>query len=176
MPKNKRPSGTRTAKRTSTTRRGQPPLVRASYEELLSFLRYFRHFGTPIIIGGWAVYFYNPYYGSVDIDVVGPSLRGTFYETIERYERSHGYVITQNDALGIEVTASKPIFNKGSKKKRRKIGDMQIDAFTRISGDHQIKDLVRDTLREVLNDRAALALYGRSVDTKSILKSMDNVL
>lgn len=58
---------------------------------------------------------------------MGPSLRGAFYETIERYERSHGYVISQNDPLGIEVTASKPIFNKRSKKKR-KIGDMEIDA------------------------------------------------
>ncbi|MHB1908006.1 MAG: hypothetical protein ACYCQJ_03930 [Nitrososphaerales archaeon] len=64
----------------------------------------------------------------MDIDVVGPSLRGAFYETIERYERSHGYVITQNDALGIEVTASKPIFNRRSKK--RKIGDMEIDAWS----------------------------------------------
>jgi hypothetical protein len=40
-----------------------------SYKELLRFLRYYRNFGTPIIIGGWAVYFYNPYFGSVDIDV-----------------------------------------------------------------------------------------------------------
>jgi hypothetical protein len=58
--------------------------------------------------------------------VVGPSLQGTFFETIERYERSHGYVITQKDPLGIEVNASKPIFSKRSKK--RKIGDMEIDA------------------------------------------------
>jgi hypothetical protein len=34
---------------------------------------------------------------------------------------------TQNDPLGIEVTASKPIYNKRSKKER-KIGDMEIDA------------------------------------------------
>jgi hypothetical protein len=56
---------------------------------------------------------------------VGPSLRGEFYETIERYERSHGYEITPNDPLGIEVTASKPIYSKRNKKK---IGDTEIDA------------------------------------------------
>lgn len=129
MPKNKKSSRVKANNRgkSRTAIRPQLPLVKSSYEELLSFLRYYRHFGTPTIIGGWAVYFYNPYYGSVDIDVVGPSLRGAFYETIERYERSHGYVITQNDPLGIEVMASKPIFTKKSKKKR-KIGDMEIDA------------------------------------------------
>ncbi|MHB2037195.1 MAG: hypothetical protein ACYCPW_10715 [Nitrososphaerales archaeon] len=105
-------------------RRLQSPLVRGSYEELLRFLRYYRHFGTPTIIGGWAVYFYNPYYGSVDIDVVGPSFRGSFYDVIETYERSHGYTIAPNDPFGIEVVASKPIYNKS----KRKIGDMEIDA------------------------------------------------
>ena len=100
--------------------------VRASYRELISFLRYFRHFGAPVILGGWAVYFYNPYYGSVDIDVVGPSLRGTFDQIIEGYERSHGYEILQQDPLGTEITAKKPIYSKRGKK----IGDMEIDACT----------------------------------------------
>ncbi|MDG6998272.1 MAG: hypothetical protein JRN15_04065 [Nitrososphaerota archaeon] len=104
-------------------RRHQSPLIRGSYKELLSFLRYYRHFGAPTIIGGWAVYLYNPYYGSVDIDVVGPNFGGSFYDVIERYERSHGYTIGQNDPLGIEVVASKPIY-----KGKKKIGDMEIDA------------------------------------------------
>jgi len=64
-----------------------PVTVRESYNELVSFLRYFRHHGTLVVIGGWAVYFYNPYYGSVDIDVVGPSMNGSFDEIIEAYER-----------------------------------------------------------------------------------------
>ncbi|MCL4435700.1 MAG: hypothetical protein M1503_00670 [Thaumarchaeota archaeon] len=98
-------------------------LVVASYVELVSFLRYYRHFGTPVIIGGWAVYFYNPYYGSVDIDVVGRSYRGSFDEIIEGYERSHGYDI-QHDITGTTVTASKPITSKTGEK----IGDMEIDA------------------------------------------------
>jgi hypothetical protein len=102
-----------------------PVAVRASYHELVSFLRYFRHSGTPVIIGGWAVYFYNPYYGSVDIDVVGPSMEGSFDELIEGYERSHDYQILQQDPLGTEITASKPIYSKGRK---RKVGDVEIDA------------------------------------------------
>lgn len=102
-----------------------PIAVRASYHELVGFLRYFRHFGTPVIVGGWAVYFYNPYYGSVDIDVVGPSIRGSFDGIIEGYERSHGYEILQQDPLGTEITASKPIYSKGRK---RKVGEMEIDA------------------------------------------------
>lgn len=103
-----------------------PAPVKASYQELISFVRYFRHFGTPVIVGGWAVYFYNPYYGSVDIDVVGPSHSGAFDEVIEGYERSHGYEILQQDPLGTEITARKPIYTKG----RKKIGDMEIDACT----------------------------------------------
>jgi hypothetical protein len=70
----------------SVTPKGPAP-VRASYRELISFIRYFRHFGAPVIVGGWAVYFYNPYYGSVDIDIVGPSLREAFEEIIEGYRR-----------------------------------------------------------------------------------------
>ncbi len=101
-----------------------PALVKAAYQELLSFARYFRHFGTPVIIGGWAVYFYNPYFGSVDIDVVGPSHKGAFDEIIEGYERSHGYEILQQDLLATQITASKPIRSKTGKK----IGNMEIDA------------------------------------------------
>ncbi len=107
----------------SVTPKG-PASVRASYRELISFVRYFRHFGAPVIVGGWAVYFYNPYYGSVDIDVVGPSVKGTFDQIIEGYERSHGYEILQQDPLGTEITAMKPIYSKRGKK----IGDMEIDA------------------------------------------------
>lgn len=99
-----------------------PPLVKASYDELVSFVRHYRHHGTPIIIGGWAVWFYNPYFGSVDIDVVGPSYRGEFYRIIEEYEHTHGYQ-TASDLLGVEAVASKPIISEG-----KKVGDMEIDA------------------------------------------------
>jgi hypothetical protein len=107
-----------------STRTTGGALVEASYKELVNFVRYFRHFGTPVIIGGWAVFFYNPYYGSVDVDVVGPSFKGTFNEIIEGYEMSNGYVITKRDPLGTEILASKTIYSSTGKK----IGDMEIDA------------------------------------------------
>ena len=102
------------------------PLVEASYQELVRFVRYFCQFGTPIIIGGWAVFFYNPYYGSVDIDVIGPSGNGQFYEIIEGYERLNDYTITNQGPLGTEIIASKAILSKAGEK----IGDMEIDACT----------------------------------------------
>ena len=98
------------------------PLVRASYKELLEFVRFYRHHGTPVIIGGWAVYFYNPYFGSVDVDVVGHSYGGTFEEIIERYERTHGYEFDTTPGL-VEMTARKPIISKG-----KLAGHMEIDA------------------------------------------------
>jgi len=100
-----------------------PPLIKTSFDELVSFVGHYRHHGTPIIIGGWAVWLYNPYFGSVDIDVVGPSYRGEFYRIIEEYEHTHGYQIVSKDLLGVEAVASRPIFSKG-----KKIGEMEIDA------------------------------------------------
>ncbi len=59
-------------------------LAYASLEELKDLLLWFHHQGpTPIVIGGWAVYFYNPYLGSADIGLVGPSMGGLFDSTLE---------------------------------------------------------------------------------------------
>ena len=97
-------------------------MVEASYRELLEFVRFYRHHGTPVIIGGWAVYFYNPYFGSVDVDVVGRSFQGAFEDVIERYERTHGYEFEA--ILGaVETTARKPVLSKG-----KLLGQMEIDA------------------------------------------------
>ena len=98
------------------------PLVEASYRELLEFVRFYRHHGTPVIIGGWAVYFYNPYFGSVDVDVVGHSFQGAFEDIVERYERTHGYEFEAVPGA-VETTAMKPILSK-----RKLIGQMEIDA------------------------------------------------
>jgi len=58
-------------------------LARHSYQELLDLLLWFHHQGPiPIIIGGWAVFCYNSYIGSVDIDLVGPSMGGLFDATL----------------------------------------------------------------------------------------------
>ena len=53
------------------------PLVRYSFDELRAILRWQEEThkddeDTPraVLVGGWAVYAYNPYYGSYDIDLV----------------------------------------------------------------------------------------------------------
>jgi len=101
-------------------------LVEESYSELVSLLKWFSHFGPiPIIIGGWAVYFYNSYFGSVDIDMVGPGHRGLFMDVIERYERTHGYEFVAKNQLGLEVMCRKPVIRNG-----KIIGYLEIDACT----------------------------------------------
>ena len=101
-------------------------LIEDSYDELVSLLKWFSHFGPiPTIIGGWAVYFYNSYFGSIDIDIVGPSHQGRFTDIIERYERTHGYEPIAKDQLGLEVTWRKPVIQNG-----KVIGYMEIDACT----------------------------------------------
>jgi len=56
-------------------------LAGESYKELLNLLEWFSHFSlVPTLIGGWAVFIYNSYFGSVDIDVVGPGMGGHFLD------------------------------------------------------------------------------------------------
>ncbi len=101
-------------------------LIEDSYNELISLLKWFSLFGPiPTIIGGWAVYFYNSYFGSIDIDIVGPSHQGRFIDIIERYERTHEYEFIPKDPLGLEVTSRKPVTQNG-----KIIGYMEIDACT----------------------------------------------
>jgi hypothetical protein len=101
-------------------------LIEDSYNELVSLLKWFSLFGPiPTIIGGWAVYFYNSYFGSMDIDIVGPSHQGRFMDIIERYERRHEYEFIPKDSLGLEVTSRKPVIQNG-----KIIGYMEIDACT----------------------------------------------
>jgi hypothetical protein len=81
---------------------------------LLSLLDWFSHFSfIPTLIGGWAVFVYNSYFGSVDIDLVGPSMNGRFLDAIVRYERTHGYEEVRSAGLGIEVAYRKPVTSQG---------------------------------------------------------------
>ncbi|MHA1363067.1 MAG: hypothetical protein ACTSP1_11160 [Candidatus Freyarchaeota archaeon] len=109
-----------------SVRRQLEVLIEESYSELVSLLKWFSHFGPiPTIIGGWAVYFYNSYFGSIDIDMVGFSHQGRLMELIERYERTHGYEFIARNQLGLEVTSRKPVVRSG-----RVIGYVEIDACT----------------------------------------------
>ena len=85
-------------------------LAKESYNELLGLLDWFSNFSfIPTLIGGWAVFVYNSYFGSVDIDFVGPSLNGNFLDTIVRYERTHGYEEVRSAGLGIQAAYRKAI-------------------------------------------------------------------
>jgi hypothetical protein len=99
-------------------------LAEESYKELLNFLEWFSHFSLiPTLIGGWAVFVYNSFFGSVDIDLVGPSMKGRFLDIIERYERLHNYEEVRLTGLGIETAYRKPITKQG-----RFFGYVEIDA------------------------------------------------
>lgn len=64
-------------------------LAEHSYNEIIDLLNWYKRRGPiPTIIGGWAVYFYNSYLGSVDIDLVGYSMGGMFDELLSTFERS----------------------------------------------------------------------------------------
>lgn len=101
-------------------------LAEESYKELLNLLEWFSHFSlVPTLIGGWAVFVYNSYFGSVDIDLVGPSMGGRFTEVVERYERAHGYEEVRSAGLGIEVAYRKPVTRQGGV-----FGYVEIDVCT----------------------------------------------
>jgi hypothetical protein len=101
-------------------------LAKHSYEELLNVLEWFSNFGLiPVLIGGWAVFAYNSYFGSVDIDLVGWSMGGRFLDTIERYERVHGYEELRSPGLGMEIAYRKPITENN-----RVLGYVEIDVCT----------------------------------------------
>lgn len=101
-------------------------LAEASYQELLNLLDWFYlHGPIPIVIGGWAVFFYNSYLGSVDIDLVGPSMSGLFDSVLEGFELTQRYEEVRRDPLGLTRIFRKPIFKDGEL-----AGYIEIDACT----------------------------------------------
>ena len=101
-------------------------LAENSYEELIKLGHHYAHYGPiPNVIGGWAVYFYNSYYGSVDIDIVGPTLDGRQMFILTDFQGHYDYKEVYKDELGIEKSFSKPIYDGD-----RHIGDIEIDACT----------------------------------------------
>ena len=101
-------------------------LAEHSFKELQDLLLWFHHQGpVPIIIGGWAVYSYNSYLGSVDIDLVGPSMGGLFDATLEGFERERGYQTVTMGPVYLGTSFRKPILDDGEV-----LGYMEIDACT----------------------------------------------
>ncbi len=96
-----------------------------SYKELLRFIRHYRNFGVPIIVGGWAVYFYHPYFGSVDIDVVGHSMGGSFHDVLDSYVHANRYTLVPIDTMGLQVAPVKEIRKDGIV-----VANVELDAAT----------------------------------------------
>lgn len=99
-------------------------LAKHSYQELVDLSHHFHHYGPiPIIIGGWAVFFYNSYLGSIDIDVVGPGMDGRLIYILTDFQAKNGYEEVPKSLLGLEKSYKKPIIENG-----KFVGDMEIDA------------------------------------------------
>ena len=99
-------------------------LAKHSYQEFIDLSHHFHYYGPiPIIIGGWAVFFYNSYLGSVDIDVVGAGLNGRLVYILTDFQAKNGYEEVSKTELGLEKSYKKPIHENG-----KVVGDMEIDA------------------------------------------------
>jgi len=101
-------------------------LAEHSYRELTDLLLWFYHQGPiPVLIGGWAVFCYSSYMGSVDIDLVGPSMGGLFDATLEGFERERGYQAVSYEPMYLGVSFRKPVYEAGEL-----VGYVEIDACT----------------------------------------------
>lgn len=95
----------------------------ASLIELKSLAGWFDlKYGTRIIVlGGWAVYSYNPYQGSFDIDCVGPY--SPLYGQLIVYMDSNDFELERSDPLGLTEVYVKHVYEQNVY-----IGDVHIDA------------------------------------------------
>lgn len=88
-----------------------------SFKELVRLAKLFNIHGLyPIIVGGWAVYYYTKGAGSIDIDLVIPTKQGV--HAFEKYSKQYG-------------------FKRGRKAKTRELftketiaGEIELDIFT----------------------------------------------
>jgi len=75
-----------------------------------------------VLLGGWAVYAYNPYIGSFDIDCLGP------IDLLERqlniYMSTNGYVLEPESSFGSASESWVKIVTEGA----TRIGEIRIDA------------------------------------------------
>jgi len=96
----------------------------SSLSELRQLAGWFRvNHGLEItLLGGWAVYSYNPYEGSFDIDCLGPA--HPFTTQLDIYMQTHGYVLEPDSLFGAaSETWRKPVFHG-----KETIGAIYIDA------------------------------------------------
>jgi hypothetical protein len=104
----------------------QPAIIEASYSELQKIAAWIHNRGEDpampktVLIGGWAVDAYNPYLGSVDIDLVTNST--TKQRLMYHLQTNEGYEYHNQFPLGKTVYKSFPPY-----------GDVILDFETRVS-------------------------------------------
>lgn len=96
----------------------------ASLSELRQLASWFRikHGLDITLLGGWAVYSYNPHVGSFDIDCLGPV--DLFTRQLNVYMHANGYVLEPESPFG----AASETWKKYLVVDDRTIGAIQIDA------------------------------------------------
>jgi len=77
---------------------------------------------TITLLGGWAVYSYNPYLGSFDIDCLGP--RDPFTLHLNLYMKTHGYVLEPESPVAATSESWRKYVYEGT----TMIGYIEIDA------------------------------------------------
>jgi len=100
-------------------------LVRSeSLSELRKLGEWFhaKHGTTIVLLGGWAVYSYNPYLGSFDIDCLGPE--EPFMRQLNIYMQANGYLREPESPFGAASESwKKPVYDGG-----KRIDEICIDA------------------------------------------------
>lgn len=86
-------------------------VIALSREEFSRFVGFCndKYGAHPIIIGGWAVDYYNPYYGSKDIDVVFEARPAMYDPILIHFFRTNGYEKYSKDILGLETMFRKKV-------------------------------------------------------------------
>jgi len=96
-------------------------LTKASYNELLKLAsRLNMHGLSPILIGGWAVYFHTKGAKSIDIDIILPSRYAV--KIFEKHCKQHGFIRSKSKV--------RALFKKEIRTESGKKEEIQLDIFT----------------------------------------------
>lgn len=141
------------------------PLARRSLSELKNILQWLEERGedpddpTTVLIGGWAVYAYNPYFGSIDIDLI--TNNKTRKSLMYYLRKEHGYSpeTFQGRRTVTKMTEyGKVIIDFGSREtKDRFEGRAEVLDFGLVDGNTVLKEL--SGLRVPVPSRALMVLF-----------------
>lgn len=143
-----------------------PQIIRKSLEELMFILNWVRERGgtadapVTVLVGGWAVDAYNPYYGSVDIDIVTNSKTKGSLKYILTQE--HGYNHYRDSGIN---TVYKPteygdiIIDFGNRDEIYKFEGRDDELNFDLLDEHTIIKNVRGNIPAYVPTRSLLLLY-----------------